>query len=40
MVRFSGGWVGLWVVGSAGDGQIGDGGVCCTKLVVGGPACE
>ena len=28
------------VGGSAGDGQIGDGGVCCAKLVVGGPACE
>ena len=40
MVRFSGGWVGLWVGGSAGDGQIGGGGVCCAKLVVGGPACE
>ena len=40
MVRFSGGWVGLWVGWSAGDGQIGDGGVCCAKLVVGGPACE
>ena len=25
---------------SAGDGQIGGGGFCCAKSVVGGPACE
>ena len=40
MVKFSGGWVGLWVGGSVGDGRIGGGGFCCAKSVVGGLACE
>ena len=40
MVRFSGGWVDLWVGGSAGDGRISGGGFYCAKSMVGGPACE
>ena len=40
MVRFSGGWVGLWMGGSTGDGRIDGGGFCYVKLVVGGSACE
>ena len=40
MVRFSGGWVDLWVGGSAGDGRISGGGFYCAKSMVGGLACE
>ena len=32
MVRFNGGWVGLWMGGSVGDGRIDGGGFCCANI--------